>query len=80
MIFLQDGLIEFFISQGASKALAEDLATELADKLARAIERERREQDIADLFARTKLSCAGIAQRVRCHKSTVSRVIRKSVA
>ena len=80
MIFLQDGLIEFFISQGASKALAEDLATELADKLARAIERERREQDIADLFARTKLSCEGIARRVRCHKSTVSRTIKRIVA
>lgn len=80
MIFLQDCLIEFFVSQGASRAVAENLATEFADKAARAIERERRELDIADLFTRTNLSCEGIARRVRCHKSTVSRVIRKNVA
>lgn len=77
MIFLQDGLIEFFISQGASRSVAENLATEFAEKAANAIERDRRELAIADLFARTKLSYTGIARRVGCSKATVYRVVRK---
>jgi len=80
MIFLQDGLIEFFISQGASRSVAENLATEFAEKAARAIEREKREMHIADLFARTKLSHRGIARIVRCDKNTVIRTIAKSGA
>jgi len=77
MIFLQDGLIEFFIAQGASRALAGDLANELADKLARAIETERRNQNIADLFSRGK-SYGYIARKEGCSKSTAHDVVKKS--
>jgi len=77
MIFLQDGLIEFFISQGASRSVAEDLATEFAEKAARAIERERRELKIADLFSRGK-SYGVIARDAGCSKSTAHDVVKKS--
>lgn len=75
MIFLQDGLIEFFISQGASRETAEELATEFAIKAAKAIERDKRDMQIRDLFP--QIGADGICERFGIHRSTAYRALHK---
>jgi len=76
MIFLQDGLIEFFMSLGASRETAENFASpEFAKKLSDAIEREKRDMEIRDLFPH--IGANGISERFGIHRVTAYRILKK---
>jgi len=76
MIFLQDGLIEFFMSFGASRETAENFATpEFAKKVSDAIERDRRDMQIRDLFP--QIGADGISERFGIHRVTAYRILKK---
>lgn len=72
---LQDAIVEFLVEHGASPALSVELAIDIAASWSRKIERERRDQDIADLFHEIK--AAGVVERFGVHRATAYRAIHK---
>lgn len=73
---LQDAIAELLtMSEGASPALAAELAADVAAVWSRKIAREKRDQRICDLFH--TIQPADIGERFGVHRSTAYRVLHK---